>query len=217
MNRARVTVAVALIAVVLGATVDGSSGAAGPPPPRFAHSVDIGLISGVVIVRPVGRASFRLGTQDRSIPVGSELDTRHGKVDLRSAPGPSAVTGTLQDAQFSKGLFVIRQRRNQGGLTQVDLRSALNVQTACAAASTAGAARLNPRVLARLRVHDTHGRFETRGKYSAATVRGTLWDTIDQCDGTLTVVYHGTVFVDDFRLHKTITVHAGHRYLALAP
>jgi hypothetical protein len=187
------------------------------PPPRFARSVDIGLVSGVVMVRPAGRASFRLGTQDRSIPVGSELDTRHGEVDLRSAPAPSSSSGTLQDAQFSKGLFVIRQHRNQGGLTEIDLRSALNAGTACASASTAVAAGLNPRVLARLRVHDTHGRFETRGKYSAATVRGTLWDTIDQCDGTLTVVYHGTVFVDDLRLHKTIAVHAGHRYLALAP
>jgi hypothetical protein len=41
-----------------------------------------------------------------------------------------------------------------------------------------------------------------------------VWDTIDRCDGTLTIVKRGTVDVTDFRLRKTISVHAGHRYLA---
>ena len=61
-----------------------------------------------------------------------------------------------------------------------------------------------------------HGRFRTRGRFSAGTVRGTVWGTRDRCDGTLTVVRRGTVLVRDFRRRKTIAVHAGHTYLARA-
>jgi hypothetical protein len=48
-------------------------------------------------------------------------------------------------------------------------------------------------------------------------VRGTEWDTIDRCDGTLTVVHRGTVLVTDFRRKITIPVRAGKSYLAAAP
>ena len=61
------------------------------------------------------------------------------------------------------------------------------------------------------------GRYRTSGRYSAATVRGTIWDTIDRCDGTLTKVTRGTVVVRDFRKRRNITVRAGKSYLARAP
>jgi hypothetical protein len=61
------------------------------------------------------------------------------------------------------------------------------------------------------------GRFRTRGRYSAATVRGTIWDTIDRCDGTLTKVTRGVVVVRDLRKRRNITVRAGKSYLARAP
>ena len=60
-------------------------------------------------------------------------------------------------------------------------------------------------------------RFRTRGRYSAATVRGTIWDTIDRCDGTLTRVRRGVVVVRDFRKRRKITLRAGKSYLARAP
>ena len=37
------------------------------------------------------------------------------------------------------------------------------------------------------------GKFRTNGKYSAATVRGTIWLVEDRCEGTLTKVPRGTV------------------------
>ena len=58
------------------------------------------------------------------------------------------------------------------------------------------------------------GRFRTKGRYSAGTVRGTFWVTIDRCDGTVTRVRTGVVDVFDFVLHKHIKVHAGQQYLA---
>jgi hypothetical protein len=63
---------------------------------------------------------------------------------------------------------------------------------------------------------NAQGRFGTRGRYSAATVRGTVWDTVDRCDGTLTVVRRGTVLVTDFVRHVTVAVRAGQSYLASA-
>ena len=60
------------------------------------------------------------------------------------------------------------------------------------------------------------GKFRTSGKYASATVRGTIWLTQDECDGTLIRVKRGTVQVRDLRRHKTVTVKAGHSYLARA-
>ena len=60
------------------------------------------------------------------------------------------------------------------------------------------------------------GKFRTNGKYSSATVRGTIWLVQDRCDGTLTKVKRGTVQVRDFKRKKTVTVKAGHSYLARA-
>ena len=47
-----------------------------------------------------------------------------------------------------------------------------------------------------------------------ATVRGTIWYVEDRCDGTLTRVRRGSVFVRDLRRHRMVVVHAGHQYLA---
>jgi hypothetical protein len=60
------------------------------------------------------------------------------------------------------------------------------------------------------------GKFRTKGRYSAATIRGTVWTIADRCDGTLVHAIKDTVTVDDFILHKTIALHPGHSYLALA-
>jgi hypothetical protein len=62
-----------------------------------------------------------------------------------------------------------------------------------------------------------HGKFNTRGRYSAATVRGTKWTVADRCDGTLTRDITDSVAVTDFVRHKTIILHAGQSYLAKRP
>ena len=61
-----------------------------------------------------------------------------------------------------------------------------------------------------------HGKFRTKGRYAAATVRGTIWTVADRCDGTLTHAIKDTVTVNDFVRHKTIILRPGHSYLALA-
>jgi hypothetical protein len=75
-------------------------------------------------------------------------------------------------------------------------------------------AAVSPRVLQTLHARDHHGHFRTHTHASAGTSRGTVWDTIERCDGTLTIVHRGTVQVFDYGKRKTITLHAGQRYLA---
>ena len=209
-------------------------GAAALPPPQFGRSVDIGLISGVVIVRPVGGTAFTLDPHDRSIPVGSEIDTRRGEVDLRAAKGPSsggtaarassaggAATGkglTVQFVHVRGGRFTVLQPVSQRGLTQLSLVESAGRPRTCLRPVRPLAAReaASRKVLALLRA-DAHGSFRTRGRFSATTVRGTEWDTIDRCDGTLTRVHRGVVVVHDFRLGKDVTLRAGASYLARAP
>ena len=62
-----------------------------------------------------------------------------------------------------------------------------------------------------------HGKFRTRGRYSAATVLGTIWSVADRCDGTLTRDVTDSVLVNDFVHHRTIVLHPGQSYLARKP
>ena len=57
---------------------------------------------------------------------------------------------------------------------------------------------------------DDHGRFQTRGSGSVATVRGTRWLTTDTCAGTTTTVTKGAVDVRSRRTGRTRRVTAGH-------
>src|SRR5215475_9643630 len=110
----RLTVGLVSVASLWAAVAHAQPPRAAPgkslPPPRFGRTLDIGLVSGTVIVTPPGRKPFRLGVQDQSIPIGSLLDTTHGRVDLRAAPPPgTAATARVEDAEFYKGKFRVRQ------------------------------------------------------------------------------------------------------------
>ena len=153
-------------------------------------------------------------TEARQIPVGSLLDTTGGAVRVTTA---TTKRSTLQVANFSAGIFSVLQPRKQRGLTTLNLTDAHSVRSVCArAGNKAQVARLSRRVLGLLN-GSGHGRFTTHGRYSAATVRGTVWTVTDRCDGTLTKVTRGVVVVRDFRRRKNITVRAGKSYLAKAP
>jgi hypothetical protein len=75
---------------------------------------------------------------------------------------------------------------------------------------------LAPKVLGLLNGNGK-GRFRTRGRYSSATVRGTIWLTAERCDGTFTSVRVGALSVFDQAKKKTIILTARHSYLAKPP
>ena len=106
------------------------------------------------------------------------------------------------------------RKRRAKGLTELRLKGSSFSPCATASGTKASAA-LSRHTIRRIR-SNARGRFRTRGRHSAATVRGTKWTVTDRCDGTLTTVARGKVAVRDFRRRRTIVVRAGKRYFARA-
>ena len=178
----------------------------GAPVPVFHKSVVVKVVSGKVrIRRPGSKQAVELqGTDD--IPLGSTVDTTQGVVALTSV---AKAGGPPQTAKFYEGVFKVTQT---GSITQLELNQPLAScsRGRAAGASAAAAAKAKKRHL----WGDGKGAFRTKGKYSSATVRGTKWLVQDSCAGTLTRVARGVVAVRDRVRQKTVTVRAGHSYLA---
>jgi hypothetical protein len=159
-------------------------------------------------------AGFEPLTARRSIPVRSIVDTRRGTVALRSARNRK---GRLQTARVTDGVFQVLQsrKRRAKGLTELRLKGSKAQFRRCNGGGRLARASLSRRAVRRLRAK-AKGRYRTRGRHSAATVRGTTWTMTDRCDGTLTAVKRGSVVVRDFRAKRTVVVRAGKSYLARA-
>jgi hypothetical protein len=178
--------------------------------PAVAESVGVAVASGTVYVRTDdGRPAQPLAASS-AIPVGAHVDARAGTVELTSAVD---ATGATQTATFSGAVFAVRQPRDADGLTQIVLTGGPRCAATTRHATRAVTARRRKPVRS-LWGQDDHGRFQTHGRGSVATVRGTRWLTQDSCDGTLTRVTRGAVAVRDLAKHKTVIVHAGHSYFA---
>jgi hypothetical protein len=214
--RARVAVTGIAVLASIAALVSPSLAAPALPPPSFGRTLDIGLVSGTVVVTLPDGSRFTLTPQDRNIPIGSLIDTTHGRVDLRAAPPPAATAATVrvEDAQFYGGAFRVRQ---SPALPATQIRLAGAGFASCLAPGHARAAARLPHKLIRLLNASGSGRFQTVGRYAAATVRGTVWLTEDFCDGTLVRVRQGLVSLENLVTRVTITVSAPHRYFARAP
>jgi hypothetical protein len=153
----------------------------------------------------------------RQLPIGSLVDSRFGTSRLVSARNRR---GRTQAGRFSAGVFQVLQSRARRarGLTELQLKGASfgSCRRGGSGRGSASAAGLSRRTIRRVR-GNANGRFTTRGRHSAATVRGTIWTVADRCDGTLTKVRRGSVSVRDFRRKRTVVVRAGKSYLAKAP
>jgi hypothetical protein len=156
-------------------------------------AVDIEPTSGTTFYRKPGQTRRSRLTKEIQVPVDTIVDATNGQMGLTSAEGA---------ADFRGGAFVVREPRG-GHVTQLFLAG--GSRSSCTAGS---------KKLLRQLWGDGKGRFQTRGYYAAATVRGTIWRVEDRCDGTLTTVARGVVAVRDHGLRRTILVRAGHSYLA---
>jgi hypothetical protein len=210
-------------------TLDWAPVQTAPPPPTLGETVNVAVVKGEVLLGVPAASAASAGaaqkglkfvplTEPRQIPVGSFLDTRRGTLRLTVARNAA---GRTQSGQFTAGLFqVLQSRKKQAkGLTELRLKGSAAAFKSCRGgnrSADAGASRLSRRAIRRLR-GQARGRYRTRGRHSAATVRGTDWTVTDRCDGTLTTVKRGTVAVRDFRLKKTILVKGGSSYLARVP
>jgi hypothetical protein len=206
------------------------------PPPVPGKSVNLNVVSGQVFVKLPGSGRARQATGPakgfvpltgpQQIPVGSQVDTKKGRVALTSA---ATTAGTkTQSADFYQGIFQVKQAlpkkkpKKPTALTTDLVMKGQIARSQCAplkgarAAAEAARKKKGPKAVLGKLWGSGKGKFRTNGKYSAATVRGTIWLVQDRCDGTLTKVTRGTVQVRDFRRKKTVTVKAGHTYLARA-
>jgi hypothetical protein len=172
-----------------------------PPQPEQGKSVVAGPVSGTVKVK-LKNGKFKTLRANESIPLGSTVDATKGRVRVTSAAGG----GQTQTADFYKGQFKITQTRGKKPITQLELNATLS----CAKASAAARKKKKVRSL----WGDGKGRFRTKGRRAAATVRGTKWLTQDTCTSTKITVKRGVVQVRDFVKRKNVTVKKGHSYVA---
>jgi hypothetical protein len=209
-----------------------------PPPPQPGKSVVVKVVSGTVLVKyppgyvpragaPRAAAGFVPFKGAANLPVGTQLDTSKGRVGLTSAADTAGAK--TQTADFYSGIFQIKQAvpkkkpKTPAALTtdlvmkgQIARSQCAPLKGARAAAVSAKKKKKGPKSVLGKLWGNGKGKFRTSGKYSSATVRGTVWLVEDRCEGTLTRVARGTVSVRDFKRKKTVKVKAGHTYLARA-
>jgi hypothetical protein len=174
------------------------------PPPVAGKTVNAARKAGTVRFRRPGTATFVTLTADAQIPVGSTVDTRNGRITITAAQGK----GRTASADFFDGLFKLTQTKGAKPATTLRLTQKLS----CPRRHRASASAKKPK--SRRLWGSGHGRFTTKGQYSAATVRGTKWLVQDTCATTTTRVARGVVAVRDFVKRKTIVLRKGKRYVA---
>jgi len=196
------------------ATVDWT----GPDAPKLGEEVNLKPVSGRVLIKlpsnarvagkwaHAAQASFVPLEDVEQVPIGAELDTTAGRVQLTSSTGEPNV---VQTSEFYSGRFTVAQSsKADDGLTELRLSESLACRSSRGGKLTAAARR------SRRLWGNGKGRFRTRGRHSTATVRGTIWLTKDTCDSTTTVVRSGTVTVRDFSKRRNVKVKKGKRYVA---
>jgi VCBS repeat-containing protein len=191
-----------VVTVDAGKTVTASFALPAPTP---GQDVNATPIAGEVLVKVAGTPQFVPLTVPSLVPVGSQFDATKGRVELTAA----RAGGITDTSQFYDGTFQVSQPTPTA---IAELRLVLGDFSVCSLPSFAAADKNRRRV--RRLWGSGKGKFRTRGRYSSATVRGTIWRTEDRCDGTLTHVQEGSITVRDFGRKRDIVVRAGKSYLA---
>ena len=167
-----------LLVVILTVTLTAPARASIAP--VLARSVLVSRVSGVVTVEPKGsHVFFAVSGARRVVSVGSTVDATRGKAELVTA---DTTPGKTQYGFFAGGEFIVTQDRS--GLTILGLVGGRAAGELCGRRRGAAHADALSSAVLRLLHGSAHGRFTTRGRYAAATVRGTQWTTSDTCQGT---------------------------------
>ena len=206
-----------------------SSGGPLPPPepPVAGETFNAVPEGGDVLVRRPADGQLLPLEEGASLPVGTHVDVRDGGVDIQTAPA-EGVERPTQDAHFEGGMFKLGQKGSGNRIVTIDLMHG-EFKEACGPLSRAerramtrkrrngavarAAGSSGDRVLRRL-WGKGKGRFRTRGRHAAATVRGTSWSIADRCDQTSVRVHEGVVDVEDLITGEVTTLTAGERYSA---
>ena len=191
---------------------------ANPEHTKLGETVGAGAASGTVLVRAPGETAFRPVEAGVPVPVGSLVDATQGLAEIRS----EATGGVEQNVVVGGAVFRVDQPAARQGLTDLVLTGGDFSQCRKGkgpVARAAGKGRGKPKggQVARGLWAAGKGRFRTRGRYGAATVRGTRWATVDRCLSTTVKVLEGVVEVEDFGTGEVVEVEAGERHVARGP
>jgi hypothetical protein len=185
-----------------------------PAPPVAGNRFNAEPVSGTVNVRMPGSDYPLPLERGAALPVGTHVDARGGTVTLETAAA-RGVKKRTQRAKFRGTIFKVRQRRKGHRIVELAL---LNGDFESCPKGSVGRLDKRVRMAGRKRIRKLwgrgKGRFRTRGRHAAATVRGTTWSVEDTCDATITRVEEGVVEVEDLHRERTVLVRAGESYTA---
>ena len=178
--------------------------AAAPAPGKF---VGASVVSGTVLVQIPPSGKFVKLEPGDVIPVGSVVDATAGRARITI----KLPNGKLQSTDFYSGVFRVTQAK--AGLATMVLSG--GSFKACGARRAVAQAAKSKKVIRQL-WGSGGGKFRTKGRYAAAAIRGTTWDTIDRCDGTLVRVTQGKVAVTNLKTNKVKIVKKGQSFFVAA-
>jgi hypothetical protein len=181
-------------------------------PPALGESIVVRRVSGAVLGHPPEDPVFRRIVGTANLVSGWTFDVTKGRVALTTAANRR---GDLQTTQAYEGFFTALQSAS-ASVTDLVLRSG-NFDAVCGSGGVDVARASATTTSVRHLWASGKGKFRTKGRFAAASIRGTEWQTDDRCDGTLITVASGAVSVFDQVLRKTVVVRAGKTYLAKAP
>jgi len=186
-----------------------------PPPPPTDPGTFNAIGVGAVDVNGVNQAPDQVFTLNS----GNTIDVSQGAVTLTASDGSFASFSSVQvtsarslSARSASGATAVSSKFKitSGAVTVLTLVggnfAVCNTPRSLAATNTTPVRQL---------WGSAKGNFQTKSRYSSATVRGTIWFTQDRCDGSLTSVVQGVVDVLDTSLNKTFAVGPGQSHLAL--
>ena len=175
------------------------------PPPGRVNAVPLGT----VLIR-VGNRFVPLAA-GRVLPYGTEVDTTRGRLRITARDGS---TGTFKEARFKivPELDTLAPGRPARRATTILLTGGDFAK--CRARTTSGAEQARKRRPVRHVWGDARGSFRTKGRFAAATVRGTTWLTTDFCEGTSIRVVRGRLDIFDRVKRRHFIITAGRSYFA---
>jgi hypothetical protein len=187
------------------------TGSTNLPPPETGTTANAQPVDGTVKVKVPGSNQFIVLTAGQQIPIGSIVDVTKGTIDLTT----TADSKTTQTARFYQGVFKLTQPKTANPVTELQLFGS-NFKKGCGATGRRASASARKKKVVRQLWGSGKGKFRTKGRFAAATVRGTTWLTQDRCDGTNVRVTEGSVTVRDQVKKKNVVVAAPKSYLANA-
>jgi hypothetical protein len=164
---------------------------------------------------PNGRRKYTLKGPLR-FPMGSTINARTATVRVTAA-----TKDATQDMSVSGGPFTLRQRDGKRAATIYRFAAGPKRCSRSASVPNRRADEGAPRIVMNIKKRkrrrgqpEKEPEIVIAGDNSFGGAFGTKWITEERCSGTFTRVLSGVVKVDDFRRHRTVTVGAGHSYLA---